>query len=409
MTTIQTRKNLVMPDMSEQTPRRQLIAAMGLRYDPLITSVSESDPAADFGEIYVDPQPSLLDMLRQAASALVFADYGMGKTATRLALEYTLRNSYEPSPPLCVTYTPRIDLLENGDAADILTRHQEAISREIAIDLIIQLIERQDSDPETLSAKQQAALRRQARALPLRLRHRIRDAAASGPSDGVIWHGIRPVARYVAMTPRWRGWIDRINSAFVPGAPQPVAWEQALEDTRTLGFPRVFLLIDAVDEGAINRDALQAVVAPLLNAIGRFQDQKMLLKCFLPTDLLELVRDTYQKRFQGLTVPVELATIAEVPRDHLEAIVNERLQAASASNASFRSLDWLKGSEITESIQARLAILARGSPRRMIELASALLDFHSEHGFRQKERLRLTAAEWQEFLARIERLSLASP
>src|SRR5262249_14443771 len=88
-------------ELLEPTLRRQLVAAMGLRYDPLVTSVSESDAAPDFGEIYVDPRPSLLDLLKHRTSALVFADYGMGKTATRLALEYALRNSYEGQPPLC--------------------------------------------------------------------------------------------------------------------------------------------------------------------------------------------------------------------------------------------------------------------------------------------------------------------
>lgn len=391
--------------------RQQLIAAMGMGYDPLINSVSESDPAPDFGEIYVDPKPSLLDMLKRPASTLVFADYGMGKSATRLALEHTLRNSYEAQPALCVTYTPHLARLDELSSDAILSQHLAAITTELATDLIIQLLERRNLTASMLSDAQAAALQRQAHALPLRVRHRIRDAAAQADRlpDGICWKDIRAVVRYVAVTPQWRELIDRIAGSFVSGAPRPVSWEQALADTQTLGFRHVFLLIDAVDEGVSTLDALRGIVEPLFNAIEQFHSYNVLIKCFLPSDLEELFQTQYKKRFQGLTVPVEIATITEAPIDYLVAIVNERLQAAGTSDASYRGLDWLKGPDLAESIQAHLALLARGSPRRMIELASQLLDFHSTHGFKEDKRLWLTAAEWHSFVRWLETLSLASP
>src|SRR5262249_42643238 len=151
---------------------------------------------------------------------------------------------------------------------------------EIAIDLVIQLIERSDKSAQLLSPEQYAALLRQVKALPVRVRRRIRDAASAAGdlNDGIIWRGIRPVVRHVAITPHWRARIDRIAVA-ANGAPQPVSWEQTLADVSTLGFPRLYLLIDAVDEGAIERDALRATVAPLFDAIDQFHEQNVLLKC----------------------------------------------------------------------------------------------------------------------------------
>jgi hypothetical protein len=405
-------------EMPTLTLRRQLIQAMGMRYDPLMTSVSESESAPDFGEIYVDPQPSLLDLLRQPSHALVFADYGMGKTATRLALEYALRNTHAAQPALCVTYTPHISRQDRAAAGPTLEQHLAALGTDVAIDLVIQLIERADKNPQMLSEQQRAALLRQAGSLPLRMRRRFRDAARASEGDlkdGIIWRDIRAIVRHVAVTPQWHEWVKQIafDSA---GSPQPVSWEQTLADARILGFPQIYILIDAVDEdigaaesGVLDRAALRATVAPLLAEMQQFYGQNVMLKCFLPADLQELAQIRDHGQFEGLTVPIEIVNIAQVSQAHLEAIVNERLQAASVSNASFRSLDWFKGPDVDQSIQSHLAFIARGSPRRMIELSSQLLDYHSHHGFKTDGRIWLTYSEWQAFLARLDALSLASP
>jgi hypothetical protein len=414
--------------------RERLISAMGLRYDPFITSVSESDPAASFGEIYVDRQPSLLDLLQRANSTLIFAKYGMGKTATRRALEYTLRNTDDDHPALCVTYRPQANS-GTMSSAEWLPHHLAAIAAEISIDLIIQLIERLDDgiwrfiDGPTsrsfdqisnnhwqFAARHIAALQRQVRALPPNLQTHLRLAAeATTHTDGILWQPFRAAARHVARTPQWRALIGQLAKCADQWKPFPSSWEQTLQDVQTLGFSRIFLLVDAVDEDHIERSTLRAMLEPLLEALDKFQSRDIFLKCFFPASLEELSLERNPSWIRGLTSLPEVVNIVEANQEHLQDIIEARLEAAYQQNgsddprASVRTLDWFKGNDIAQGIQEQLARLAQGSPRRMLELASALLDFHSQHGFEENERLWITASEWAEFLTQLKRMLLAPP
>lgn len=384
-------------------PRARLIRAMGLAYDPFTSGVSEKDLAPDFGSIYVAVRPGLLDKLRKPEAGCVFADYGMGKTATRIAVEYALRLARTPCA-LSVTYTPSIDSLA-ADEGRLLDTHLEAIALELRVDLIIQYIERL---PERYAERDtpvgplvQRALYRQARSLPTRFLQAMRRAHRAPQSEGAFWRQFRPAVRYTPVTPAWRALVETLVRAAQPGGIAAL-WEESVFDAWSLGFSQVFVLIDAVDNQGFGAEEYLELLRPLLLVAGELERHGIYLKFFLPRDLKTMLDSESDSHRYGLTLPQTIATIDEISEVDLDKILTDRLEAARTSDASFRSLDWL-GQDLNESVQVRLVNLAAGSPRRLIELANALIDFHSLNGFRQEERLWLTLAEWQRFLDNVER------
>ncbi|NTU80157.1 MAG: hypothetical protein HGA45_12250 [Chloroflexales bacterium] len=389
------------------TPNKRpaLLVAMGLREDPFLNSVSENDPLSDMGCTYIDSQPSLLEYLKRTASTFVFGDYGMGKTATRLAIEYILRTTVGNYPTLCVTYTPRLSTLAS-DSDQLAQQHLESIAVDLAIDTFVQFVERMGDEDKPPSPEQLAALGRMAPLLPRPLQLAIRAAASDPPADGILWHKLRPVVRRVPVSEPWRILVNHLAKQFERHSVPNRNWASLMAGVAVLGFPRVFLLIDALDERAIDPDRQHLVLRPLLDLVGDFQKLGVFIKCFLPLSLQKIFYNQYRHELRSLTVPLEIATIDRLNPDRLQQTIRERLQVVSSSHGSFRSLDWFQSDEIEGSIELELARLANGSPRRMIELASQLIDFHSRHGFINEQdpgRLWLTPTEWQDCLALMAR------
>jgi len=386
------------------TPRARLIKAVGLAYDPFSSGVSEKDLAPDFGSIYVDMQPGLLSELQQPGPGFVFADYGMGKTATRMALEYALRLARHPMT-LSATYTPSI-AQQTPPAESLLQQHLDAIAIEVRIDLLVQYLERlperQAEREATAGPLQQLALYRQARSLPTRFSAAMRTALANPGEDGAFWRAFRPNVRYVPVTTAWRSLVETMVKAARSSESPRASWEETVYDARSLGFQQIYVLVDAIDEGRSSDDAYLEVVQPLIKAASDLARQGIYLKCFFPLELKELLLNENTMLNGALTLPPAIAIINSISPADLEKLITDRIEAAGTSGASIRSLDWF-GQELDESIQARLITAASGSPRRLIELTSALLDFHSLNGFRHEERLWLTRAEWQQFLEAVER------
>jgi hypothetical protein len=271
------------------------------------------------------------------------------------------------------------------------------------IDLLIQYIERlperAGSDNMQRSLHMQQALQRQAQAASSIFRQRIYMALRDTPPDGAIWRGIRPLVRHVAVTETWKALVQHLAAMMDTSGTRP-SWKETIYDARALGFQQTFVLIDAVDDGMFDADDYFTVIHPLIAAMNHLQDQHIYLKCFLPLAVKEHVLNAKEMQVNTLTSQPRVATIDQVSSENLQKIIIDRLTAASTSSASLRSLDWLgPGLEesIQESIQDQLVALAQGSPRHLIELVSAFLDFHSSHGFRDNERLWVTSAEWRRF------------
>lgn len=387
-------------------PRKALIKAMGLAYDPFNSGVSELDLAPDFGSIYVDARPGLLEQLRRPEASCFYAAYGMGKTATRLALEYELRLARTPRA-LCVTYSPRLDEIEAQETQSSL-RLLDAVAVELRVDLAIQYIERlperQADGDHSQRPLAQLALERQARALPSRITTLMRAALHESQADGAFWRPLRSVVRFVSPTQHWHALLELMLVNTRRNTQLP-SWETTLFDTRSLGFNQIYLLIDAVDNQGFEPEEYLRIVHPLIAVAAELEGHGVFLKMFLPVEL-ETELATYAKSY-GLTLPRAVATIDKLSVRDLDSILRDRLRAAQspAADFSFHDLDLL-GVELGESVQQWLVHAAKGSPRRLLDLASALIDFHSLNGFRNDDRLSLTRSEWQRFLDDIERPSL---
>jgi hypothetical protein len=133
----------------------------------------------------------------------------------------------------------------------------------------------------------------------------------------------------------------------------------------------------------------------------------VLLKWFLPSALRPYLEPSVQSLQQSLTHVFDIATMSESDAAHLKAILHQRLRVASASSTSVRSLDWFVSEEMNgavASIEDYLIEQAHGSPRRLLDLVSLLIDFHSTYGFREGERLSINADEWRRFTARVAQL-----
>lgn len=395
------------------TWRDRLVQEMGLEFDPFRVGFAEREEEEQyFGEVYVNPpirsslavdgQASLLARLLRSGHTFVFADPGHGKSATRLALEYSLRSAKAGAPTLAVRYTPNVRSEFEADQPKTADEHFVAIAGEMLVDLLIQSLERLQlrfHELDRLSDERRHLLLRLYRSSPGSLRRTIQAWAGSETPHSSLWGGLRSQVLIREVAPRWQAWLREFVAEARPLQPEAWSWQALAAAADTLGFSRVFLLIDAIDEETIDLLRHKAIVKPFVERLGELEDTNVFVKGFLPIGLEQTFQTEFQPALNGLTVPVELATIPKTTPAHLDAIINQRLGTAARGDASFKSLDWFCGPDVEESIQERLILLADGSPRRLITLISLLLDDHSTGGFQHdNQRLTLTSAEWQRFL-----------
>lgn len=382
------------------TPRDNLVASLSLRYDPFRHRVTEQERELSFAEIYVEPEDSLLARLQRPCSTLVFAGYGMGKSATRLALEYELRLKPGPTPTLCVRYTDITNPIEN---LDDLCLH-------LGQDMVIQSFERTVTSSGPLSAQFIEALQRQSATLSSELRlSRLKACLADPPESGVFWDELRPVVEPLSVNQRWKELLGLIIEGVRKQRQVHLSWDSSVQDARTLGFDRIDILIDSVDIGSVDPRQWIRFLTPLLRRLSSLQQHNIFLKCFLPTDVEDLICREFGQTFEVLTPAVDITTIDEMSVANLGSILRERLQASKNVRSATVSLDMLAGADIDQSIEGWLAEHAHGSPRRLLRLASRLIDFHVDHGFREANRTYLTANEWRLFQAEILRECSGEP
>ena len=395
--------------------RDDLVHALGWSFDPFRHSFSEAELEPNFSSIFVDPQPSLLHSLMLPHHTIVFGKYGAGKTATRRALEYVLRQASGSRPTLCVTYTPKIQDFLAQSHAQLLHEHMRQITTAAAVDIFVQFIERLDDEHRSLSAAQWHALDIVCGSLPVPLQRSLRTAASAPPDSGALWFqgkvNIRPLVRHVERSDQWMEVMRRIATR-LPAHPSRPSWDSICSASARLGFGKIFLVVDAVDEGVDHPDDLALAIEPLLDRREAFEREGVLLKAFVPMMYKPLYDERYHEQNDALTAHIDIARIEQATVPHLQEIIRERLRAASQSHDSLLSLDVLSRDDVDENIEQRLAELAGGSPRRLIWLASKLLDEHVDQGFndpKQPGRLWLTEEEWQSFLQQVDRLGLAPP
>jgi hypothetical protein len=378
----------------------------GLSHDPFGTPVAEQELklAGDiFYKYFVPPQIGSshqelnLQALRKAQHAFIFGFPGSGKSTLRLALEADCRTVLDG------TLTISHNLGEDFKKSLSLEEHGVRLARELALDLIIQVIEQFSPSKKFPSPEQIQGLQRQVQAGGNHLRRLIRrllehesDLGINNISDinlSMYWHtvGKAPV-RYVPAS-------KELFKLLVMVLPDPqstpkVGWENfwdGLKTARLLGFQRTLILVDGVDTRESSRQNMFELISPLLTFLPKVHDIDLFFKFFLPVGLESLVK----KELRRLSPPLLLQSqfsIMNWDKRALQQILTQRFQSAGIRS---NGLDALAESGL--NLDAKVIQASKGSPRQMLEIVHSLFRTHM---LRNPDTPILRRQDWVETIAK---------
>ncbi len=422
-----------------ENPREAYLMSIGFRRDPFVLAVAEQEYG--FGDglrlnghvgsdgtaltarrselfsplaYYVDPHPRgrrpvTLETLCAPGHVFVFGAAGQGKTTLRLAAEARVRG--EARRTLIVTYLLR------HDAARLTTLdgHLDAMAEALTVDLFVQVVEKFEAAPPP-SADQTGRLGALIGHYARQLKELVKDLIDNDePSPvwgyGKLWRSLnRPVIRPVSRSPRLRAWLVDLGEELEPASsllverPARARWEFALHTARLWGFGDVLVGIDGVDTQERDVAKMYALVAPLVAALAAFSLEKVYLKGFFPIEVEERV--TEQVAAEPARTDVTLIRL-RWSRTRLRQLLGARFQAGGSRRYGF---DHLVEPALRPDFDDRLVREAKGSPRRLLELVSRLIQTHgsarsSAHGGQRA----ITAEEWDTTVAEARALAPAAP
>jgi hypothetical protein len=411
-----------------ENARRYFLHQIGLKWDPFIMPVSEQELAFSglvskeqlthslsediFPLAYfvpppnpVNPEQSLLSNLRQKGTAFVFGAPGSGKTSLRLALEASCRRV--PDKTLAVSY------LLGQDVAGVLTldAHLKRLSQQLAMDAFIQVAEQYKPGIDILDEDQRQALAELIR-IGGRPLQRLAERLISEPKPEGLWGlaerwrsvGRLPV-RHVSYSSDLLALIKQAMSKIPATAPVPegAAFSVGLTAAKQWGFQKVLVLVDGVDNWWREPDKILALIAPLLQKTAEWQNGRIYCKYFLPKDLQKLV-EAFVDQNSIQFIPEPLLAILTWDKKALRRLLAVRFRAAGSRRIN---LDDLAGIELADKLDELLLTEAHGSPRRLLQLVSALIDVHVLNlvkggGVKAKEHL-ITQEEWTQAVKLVAR------
>lgn len=406
--------------LSPPTPRQKYLIRLGLRGDPFLLPNAEEELAYSgqtlaqtapvtsgegeriltvppFFHYYVQPFTApdgrrLLHALRQPGWSLVFGERGSGKSTLRLNLEAEIRR--QPGRTLVVSCSFNQDV-EPSEA------YWSWLAQTLALDLFIQLVEQ--FNPLNPPTPEQSASWRTILTLggrPLeRLARRFLEALKASEPRGVlglgdIWASVdrsdvssRPALIYVERYPQLMDVLsDALHAA--RGAQAlcgRVAFQAGLRMAQLWGYQQIFLLVDNVDARERPVEAMLDLLRPLLQMPPDWQEYNLSGKLFLPLELKPyLSADLLPKSVFDVTIQWD--------EDGLRALVERRFRAAGAR---YRGFDDLAGPDLEGQLDRLLIQAAEGSPRRLLETISRLLDAHASRDPEAGDRL-IRLADWQQ-------------
>jgi hypothetical protein len=148
-----------------------------------------------------------------------------------------------------------------------------------------------------------------------------------------------------------------------------------LSAARLWNFERCFVLLDGVDTHTRRRDTqfMLELLTPLVQALPQLEKQQLWFKLFLPDTLQQSVSDALQQLTSNLTFPsVTFIMDPWQSRDFRQLLI-ERFRVAGSRRVGF---DDLAAATMPDSLDQLLFQAAQGSPRRLLQLISALIDAH---------------------------------
>jgi len=372
---------------------------MGLNHDPFATPVAEQETSSAedipvFYSYYLHPtffsntERLSEKNLRQAEkNFFIYGDPGNGKTTLRLADEAECRTRVEKT--FVVSYLLGEDLKKPLS----LENHGERLAKAIAIDLFIQIIEHYDLFETPPDKKLIEVLRKQV-ALggrhTLRLMRLILDNAIPNARAGIgaYWPTVgRAAVKYV---PKTEAVVNLLQTCLDnPGEnPNLTDWDlviQGIHAARLWGFRRILIMVDGVDTRQRTAKDMLALIKPLFNKLPGLAAQDVYFRFFLPTELQPPIEQVLNARRlpNYLYTPIMIKWREEA----LRQLLAQRFFAAGSHLQGFEAL-----AERNLDIDNKLVAAAEGSPRRLLRLASELVDSHVAHRAGEE---RISQADWE--------------
>lgn len=383
-------------------PRQFYLAeTLGLSHDPFDGPVAEQELHSTekepyFFAYYTDPTPvkfdkPLLQTLRERRSGLIFGPPGSGKTTLRYTLEAECRAVFDRT--LVVTY----ELSHKISRPPTAEEHWTNLARELAIDLFIQVVE-QLNIIDAPTKVQLAHLHGQMALVWPRLRRTVEllltdDFSTRDNGLAALWPRLnRPAIRYVSPSARIRQFIE---ASLPQEADSPVTstgqtlLQAGLAAAKAWGFERVFVLVDGVDALEREVDSMLALIAPLLDNLAHWQTEQLYFFSFLPLELENPLNKTYREKFNLLPFS-PIWYIIEWHESNLTELLHQRLRAAGSRLPGFNAL---AATDLGPKLEQALIDAAKDSPRRLLQVVSALIDAHAQS---KPERVLITAQDWQQ-------------
>lgn len=365
--------------------RTNFLQAIGVNGDPFATPVAEQelnrdDPETSFYSFFSEqissdlPEPlSVFDALRGPRHTFVYADPGGGKTALRLALEADSR--HERSHTLVISYVMGEDVRGSIEPG----KHWQNLAQALALDLYVQLLERLSPNAPEPTPQQLAALHEQMFASGCylsRLVAKILDEphpkAPAGIGSYFPLVG-RSAIRYVPATPA----LLRLARLSIPPAAMAqrrmegsAALQAGIRAARLWGFQQILIAVDGVDTRERSTDTMLALLLPLLEKLGEWEEQDIAVKFFLPLELQPILTE-YLTDTPLISPPI--ASKIEWHPDDLRKIIQRRFGGAGSRYVGF---DQLAAPEFAGELDNLILRSANGSPRRLLRIVSSLIDAH---------------------------------
>ncbi len=303
-------------------------------------------------------------------SAILSATRGAGKTANRRILEACLRDrrlpvalGYQALPPVLVVPYTHFDWLLKSVDNQInridLNAHICAILRKMVSCLVEQVVYQNYTFASFLSPYYGYFLNHYSDLChPIALERYIHKFQTNSPS---LLTGVQDTLRLACQQAEQAQYLDSYGYMDL--------LEQFLELIEPLGFKRLVVLIDRIDElnmTASNPELVADFVEPLLKELQMLEMPGLIFKFFLPDDAVKILF-----RRPGIRIGEKIPYYhLEWDTDQLVALVRERLMKLSGSE--LKDMGQFADSE-AKNVTQILAHVAEGSPRNLFRLHELLL------------------------------------
>ncbi len=380
--------------LSAQTLSADWFRRIGLRFDPYVHLEASSDPHLSEYTVNLDIFRTAWD----AASAVIFAPPGGGKTAMRVAVTrtcwYDIGGAYPFPLPYNLGAAPLIG------APPTAAQHLRLLLEAGTCALLTGLAFRPERLLRAAPADIRAIVGLLRAGLPGPLEYYLDVLRETGTPAGLTPLLERTYALTAPPLPealrRFCDIVGRIDADAMRGQPEDLFSTFVDLTTSALGFGHVLILIDGVDaiyeNQADNRLALQWV-ADLCDYSKMWRERNVFIKLFAP-DIIEPHIAGY---LQTHAIAAQIARIVWDP-DLLAELLRKRIFAAS--DGRFESLDAISTPALTD-VERQIVAAITPLPRVALQVTRrALLHYAArmEEGQLDEDDIRC-AINWYQFHA----------